>query len=598
MQRLSWLAVPRTTVDTERALGSLLKEFDHGREGPATEGSERERANAWISRATWAFVGLGLLVRLVRYLVVYPIWHDEAFVAVNFLNRGYLDLLRPLDYYQVCPLLFLWIELTVVRTFGFSESALRLFPAICGLASVLLFRHLAARLLRGMPLLLAVGVFATAFYPIRHGAEVKPYASDLLAALILLALAVEWLRRPEQSRWWWALSLVVPPLLALSYPSVFVAVGLVVVLGPEVFRRRQGSVRLAFLVHAAVLAGSFLGLYLTFTVVQTSALQSGYRWGFWRGSFPPWDEPWKLPGWLIAVHAGNTLAYPIGGERGASTATLAAVLAGVLALWRRGRVTLLSLLLSPFAMGLAAASLGQYPYGGAPRITQYLAPSICLLTGLGAAVLFDRLSSPAWRSRGLGLTVGLLAILGFSLAGRDLVQPYRVPADATSRAFARWLWTESSPDAELLCVKSDLGLSFQPELWKRGMSAVYLFHQGTSAHKNRIERPAERLSTLSRVRPLRLVFFDEVPRDNSKFQRWLGKILSSYRIGETREFVVSAGKPDERWLRERYVVLELEPRLNPSERDRGTDLVANPVEAPGKYRFGGNPERSSDGVRE
>ena len=114
-----------------------------------------------ISRATWAFVGLGLLVRLVRYLVVYPIWHDEAFVAVNFLNRGYLDLLRPLDYYQVCPFLFLWIELTVVRIFGFSESALRLFPAICGLASVLLFRHLAARLLRGIPLLLAVGVFAT-----------------------------------------------------------------------------------------------------------------------------------------------------------------------------------------------------------------------------------------------------------------------------------------------------------------------------------------------------------------------------------------------------------------------------------------------------
>ena len=42
--------------------------------------------------------GLGLLVRLVRYLVVYPIWHDEAFLAVNFLDRGYRDLLRPLDY--------------------------------------------------------------------------------------------------------------------------------------------------------------------------------------------------------------------------------------------------------------------------------------------------------------------------------------------------------------------------------------------------------------------------------------------------------------------------------------------------------------------
>jgi hypothetical protein len=55
-----------------------------------------------------------------------------------------------------------------------------LFPALCGLASVILFRHLAVRLLRGIPLVLAVGIFATAFYPVRHSAEIKPYASDLL----------------------------------------------------------------------------------------------------------------------------------------------------------------------------------------------------------------------------------------------------------------------------------------------------------------------------------------------------------------------------------------------------------------------------------
>ena len=103
-------------------------------------------------RLTWGLVGLGVLVRLVRYLVVYPIWHDEAFLAVNFLDRGYLDLLRPLDYMQVSPILFLWIELTVVRWLGFCEWSLRLFPAICGLAGVFLFRHVAARLVHGMAL--------------------------------------------------------------------------------------------------------------------------------------------------------------------------------------------------------------------------------------------------------------------------------------------------------------------------------------------------------------------------------------------------------------------------------------------------------------
>jgi len=38
-----------------------------------------------------------------------------------------------------------------------------------------------------------------AYYPIRHGAEVKQYSTDLLAALILLALAISFLTAPARS---------------------------------------------------------------------------------------------------------------------------------------------------------------------------------------------------------------------------------------------------------------------------------------------------------------------------------------------------------------------------------------------------------------
>ena len=101
--------------------------------------------------ATWFFVGLGIAVRLVRYLVNYPIWHDEAFLAVNFWDRDYVDLLRPLDYGQVAPWLFLAIERTAVTWLGYSELALRLFPTICSILSLPLLRHVAGRLLRGTP---------------------------------------------------------------------------------------------------------------------------------------------------------------------------------------------------------------------------------------------------------------------------------------------------------------------------------------------------------------------------------------------------------------------------------------------------------------
>src|SRR5690349_10035533 len=112
-------------------------------------GSQRQSSPSWVMAATFAFVALGILARLVRYLVVYPIWHDEAFLAVNFLDRNYAGLLCPLDYGQIAPWLFLVVERTAVIWLGYSEMVLRLIPALCGMLSVLVFHHVSGRVLQG-----------------------------------------------------------------------------------------------------------------------------------------------------------------------------------------------------------------------------------------------------------------------------------------------------------------------------------------------------------------------------------------------------------------------------------------------------------------
>ena len=214
------------------------REAEHA--APDPTGSDR------LAKAIWAFVWLGVILRVVTYLLNFPLWGDEAFVAVNLIARGYGDLMRPLDYGQVCPLFFLWLELTAVKVFGFSEWSLRLIPTVCSVASVFLFAHMAGRVTRGPARLLAVGIFCVAYYPIRHGAEVKQYSTDLLAALILLALAIEWWRHPDKSRWLWALAAVVPLMLGLSHPAVFVAGGISVALTVKVWarvKRRARSIR-------------------------------------------------------------------------------------------------------------------------------------------------------------------------------------------------------------------------------------------------------------------------------------------------------------------------------------------------------------------
>ena len=142
-------------------------------------------------------MALGVAARLIRFGLRLPLWCDEAFLSANFLDRGYGDMLRPLEYHQVCPVLFLWVQLSVVKLLGFTEYTLRLFPLICGLGSIALFWHLAGRLLRGTALVLAVGIFATSYACIRYSAEAKPYGCDLLVGLVLVSLLVEWWRQPR-----------------------------------------------------------------------------------------------------------------------------------------------------------------------------------------------------------------------------------------------------------------------------------------------------------------------------------------------------------------------------------------------------------------
>ncbi len=520
----------------------------------------RAKDDVRITRLCWAFVILGLAIRLVRYLVVYPIWHDEAFLAMNFLDRGYRDLLRPLDYAQVAPVCYLWIELTAVRLFGFHEWSLRLFAAICGMASVLVFRHLASRILRGVPLLLAVAVFATAFYPIRHSAEIKPYASDLLASLVLLTLAIEWWRVPQRSRWLWAIAALTPVLLAVSYPAVLVAAAIVLALAPEALRSDRPLVRVAFLTYTAVVAASFLALYFCFTVVQSTANLNYYRQGWWKDSFPPLSEPWKIPYWLIWVHAGRTMAYPIGERAGGSTATFLAAILGSLILWRSKQATLFRLIALPFVVGLAAACLGRYPYGGPPRVTQYLVPSIILVSALGGAAILAQAQGRRLAKHSLTISLMLLAAIGVTLIGRDLVCPYREKSDLVTRNFARWFWSEKGRDADLLCVKNDLGFSFRPELWQIGMSAVYLCNQRMFSRPQATKDTLDRVSHASIGRPVRLVFFDEIPEGNLLFERWIGNLRQSYKVGPVRDFLISPSKPDERWLQDRYLFVDLRPR--------------------------------------
>lgn len=379
---------------------------------------------------TWAItlVAVGVLWRTVRYLGQFPLWGDEAFVCLNLLDRRYGELIQPLRFGQVAPLLFLWGEATVYHLLGSAEWALRLLPFLAGLGSLAVFWRLAWLALPPRAALFATGILAVSYYPIRHSCEVKPYAFDLLMASTLLVAALSSLQQPQRLRCLVLLTSLVPVALGLSYPAVLSAGAVSVVLLPAVWRQQGRTVKCVYLAYNILLAVDFLAYYGLAGLGQHASMDKNY----WNGSFPP-AQPLALLRWLCQVHTGNLFAYPVGGHHGGSTLVFLLCLVGIRQLWRDRRYPLLTAAVVPFVLTLIAAAVHRYPYGGSARVAQHLAPAICLLAGAGLAALIDWLPSLPFRRRATWLMCGCLALFGICGLVRDLRKPYKTDGDRLVR---------------------------------------------------------------------------------------------------------------------------------------------------------------------
>ena len=515
----------------------------------------------WSDRRTarWlaGFMILGLVLRLVRFGLNHPLWRDEAFLVANVIDRDFLGLLLPLDFGQVCPIGFLWLEKGISLLLGCGERSLRLLPTVASVASLVLFRHLAGRLLRGRALMLAVAILAVGFTPIRYGGEVKPYETDFLLATALIALAVEWLRTPARVGSLWALAAFGPVAVTLSNPAVFLVASVGLVLAVPAARIRSARILVPLGVFGVGSGLTFLVLLRFINQPQGDHVRDWMSL-YWANAFPP-RSVIPLLGWLVRVHTSQMFAYPFGGDKGASTLTTILVGVAVVVFWRRGSRLTLALLLGPFALGLIAACLGRYPYGGSARTMQYVAPSIILLAGLGAASLIDRLARPVARQR-LGRLVLLgLGVVGVGMLGWDLAYPYRALEDQTTRDFARRFWAEASRGAEVVCARTDLRLPLNPHVWRNNRAPLYLIHQAIYSDRHHAGTPP-RLDRVSATHPLRVVLFNGDRADRALMERWVHEHGDRYRLQTRRERVLNPGLfRGKAPMEDRYLVYELAP---------------------------------------
>lgn len=450
------------------------------------------------TRLALALLTLGFVWRTVRYLMQFPIWGDEAMLALNLAWFDYSQLTQRLENCQVAPLLFLWGERAAYTGLGAGELSLRLLPYLAGTVSLALYWRLTGLLLTPQARLFAVGFLAVAHFPVAMCNLLKPYSFDLMMALALTSPAAEWLKSPT-NRWLGLLALVAPLALLGSYPAVFVAGGVSLALAGPVWQQGWCGRLWFVLYNAAVLFGFLMASAVASHQLQTATGGTSTQTGmaaYWAHGFPP-ESVWSWPRWFILATTGQMTAFPIGDANGGSILTVICCVVGARLLWRQRRLSWLILFTAPLLLNLIAAAMHRYPYGAAARLSQHLAPGLCMLAGLGLAGLVAKAPEMARRKWAYGFAVSC-ACIGAGGLVRDIVRPYySVGANWMRTAMNDMRSQVPSADWVILCGdSSDIDCVYlwswmshrQRTSWRyqvspdaAAASQVWGFHQGLGA---------------------------------------------------------------------------------------------------------------------
>jgi len=472
-----------------------------------------------ISRLISTVLLLGVGTRVLRYLLRFPLWGDECMLAENIITRTPLGLLQALGNGQVAPFGFTEALWCMTRLFGFNEWSLRFVSLAAGVGALFAMRRFAIRSLPPLSALFAIALLASSYYPIRHAAEVKPYALDLYWCIGLLSFADTCRRNPGKIRPLVFLCVVTPLGQFTAFTATFVAGGICIGLATQALLQKSTSQLLAAAIYGVVLTAAF-AILLFLNASSQFSVHAGHMQIYWQESFPPSlpSQPLRWMLWMLETHTGAMFAYPFGSQSGGSTLTFILVIVGLLRLRQRQEWWILSTTIGIFGLSYLAGALHRYPYGDTSRLVQHLGPLICILAGCGIASLVEA-TNTIGRQQLLAkavFTVLCLIIVGSSIV--DVVRPYKARLDYLHVGFARWFWDPTRDPTDTFCVRADLGYKF----WSNSWQSRQICYQHIYSPRHWPGKPLTRVSDLPSDRPVNIAIYSTEgdPESGKLWDQW------------------------------------------------------------------------------
>ncbi|QEH32765.1 hypothetical protein OJF2_12460 [Aquisphaera giovannonii] len=344
-----------------------------------------------------AAVAVGAVLRVSEFLGFRQLYLDERLLLENIVGRAPFDFHHVLENDQMAPPGFLVIERLLVHLPFHVLATARLFPLLCGLASLLLMAPAARRYLDPRAVPIAVATLALGDHLLYYSAEIKQYSCDLMIALLALILAAPspGAAAPGQpadtlsSRRLRALAAfgVIAPWFSFTVLFLLAGIGLRLLAVSIGTRDRRK-------VLSVVGVGAAWVLSLGGCVLLSRSILSSrdFIWIWWNFAFLPIPPHSLADAQLVAESVANvfinpgSILSPLDFTGTATAASLLAVIgcASVGRRWPGG----LWLLIAPLLFGLAASAARQYPFHG--RLAFYLVPTFHMLLAEGIAAVGRR----------------------------------------------------------------------------------------------------------------------------------------------------------------------------------------------------------------
>ena len=317
----------------------------------------------------WFIIIPGILLRVREYLSNRSLWVDEALLVNNIIDRNFLELLKPLSIDQHAPVGFLFVERFIFLLFGnSSEYVFRIFPLVCGIVSLFLFKKLAERIFPKVYAYLALAIFAFSDLQIRYSTELKQYSSEVLVQLSLYLLVTKFSLEKLMVKKWWFILAIGSLTLVFSHTAILTLTAFSILTLIQFVRVKNWKKILPQVLIFTVWIIVFAFLYLKDAVSAYTDKAFVNAWPYFNLIPVSFDQV------LANIGGFYSIIFDLLGNFSALIGIILFFIGS--ALWFKKERVLCLLFLLPLILGLIASGLQKYPY--VTRVFLYTTPAIIL----------------------------------------------------------------------------------------------------------------------------------------------------------------------------------------------------------------------------